>query len=38
MENIKGFEGHISADPNFNIIELLKCHFRIYAFALDVME
>ena len=33
MENIKGFEGHISAEPNFNIVELLKCHFRIYAFA-----
>ena len=33
MENIKGFEGHISADFNFNIIDLLKCHFRVYAFA-----
>ena len=33
MELIKGFEGHISADFNFNIIDLLKCHFRVYAFA-----
>ena len=33
MENIKGFEGHISVDFNFNIVDLLKCHFRIYAFA-----
>ena len=33
MANIKGFEGHISAEPNFNIVELLRCHFRIYAFA-----
>ena len=33
MENIKGFEGHISVDFNFNIVELLKCHFRVYAFA-----
>ena len=33
MENIKGFEGHISVDFNFNIVDLLKCHFRVYAFA-----
>ena len=33
MENIKGFEGHTSVDFNFNIVELLKCHFRVFAFA-----
>ena len=33
MELITGFEGHISADFNFNIVDLLKCHFRVYAFA-----
>ena len=33
MENIKGFEGHISVDFKFNIVDLLKCHFRVYAFA-----
>ena len=33
MELITGFEGHISADFNFNIVDLLKCHFRVYAFT-----
>ena len=33
MERIEGFEGHISADFNFNIVDLLKCQFRVYSFA-----
>ena len=33
LECIKGFEGHISADFNFNIVDLFKRHFGVYAFA-----
>ena len=33
IECIKGFEGHISAEFNFNIVDLLKRHFGVYMFA-----
>ena len=33
IECIKGFEGHVSADFNFNIVDLFKRHFGVYAIA-----
>ena len=34
MESKKRFEGHVSAEFDFNIIDLLKCHFRIHGFGI----
>ena len=33
MECTKGFEGHVTPEFDFNIVDLLKCHFRVYSFA-----
>ena len=33
FECLKKFEGHISAEFNFNIVDLLKHHFGVYLFA-----
>ena len=30
MEYTKEFEGYITAEFNFNIVDLLKCHFRVH--------
>ena len=33
MESNKGFKGHITVDFDFNIVDMLKCHFRVFGFA-----
>ena len=33
MEYTKGFEGHITAEFNFDVVDVFRCHFRMHTIA-----
>ena len=37
MKYTKEFEGHITAEFDFNVVDIFKCHFRVHNIAVVIV-